>query len=82
MNTLASLAQSAAQSADTAEWTPLVVVVLLGAMALVLGMIRLLRRVLGLMTRVLVSAGAAMTGIATMLAVCTVLTTFVLVYVR
>ncbi|MBB5957504.1 hypothetical protein FHS29_004099 [Saccharothrix tamanrassetensis] len=78
MNTLAALAQSS----ETTEWTPLVVVILMGAMALLLGLVRLLRRVLGLMTRVLVSAGAAMTGIATMLAACTVLTTLLLVYVR
>ncbi|WP_158509347.1 hypothetical protein [Saccharothrix espanaensis] len=51
-------------------------------MALVLGLARLLRRVLGLLTRVLLSAGAAMTGLAAVLAGCTVLTTLVLVYVR
>ncbi|CCH28463.1 hypothetical protein ABZ816_29195 [Actinosynnema sp. NPDC047251] len=78
MNTLASLAQAA----DTTEWTPFVVMVMIGAMALVLGLARLLRRVLGLLTRVLLSAGAAMTGLAAVLAGCTVLTTLVLVYVR
>ncbi|WP_433269209.1 hypothetical protein ACQPZF_06305 [Actinosynnema sp. CS-041913] len=78
MNTLAALAQSS----ETTEWTPLVVVILMGAMALVLGLARLLRRVLGLLTRVVVSAGAAMTGLATVLAGCTVLTTLVLFYTR
>jgi hypothetical protein len=35
-----------------------------------------------MLTRVLLSAGAAMTGIATMLALCTVLTTVLLAYAR
>ncbi|MEV0677875.1 SPW repeat protein [Actinosynnema sp. NPDC050436] len=60
----------------------LVVVVLLGALTLVLGLVRLLRRVLGLLTRVLLSAGAALMGLASVLAGCTVLTTLVLVYIR
>ncbi|WP_447005967.1 hypothetical protein ACRAKI_05550 [Saccharothrix isguenensis] len=51
-------------------------------MALVLGLAKLLRRVLGMLTRVLLSAGAAMTGLATMLALCTVMTTVLLVYAR
>lgn len=71
-----------AQSSGTTEWSPVVVMVMLGAMALVMGLAKLLRRVLGMLTRVLLSAGAAMTGIATMLALCTVLTTVLLVYVR
>ncbi|MBW4720634.1 hypothetical protein [Saccharothrix obliqua] len=78
MNTLASLAQSA----GTTEWAPLLVVVMTGAMALVLGLVRLLRRVLGMLTRVLVSAGTAMTGLATALALCTAMTTLLLVYTR
>lgn len=71
-----------AQSTETTEWTPLVVMIMMGAMALVMGLARLLRRVLGMLTRVLLSAGAAMTGLATMLALCTVLTTVLVVYVR
>ncbi|WP_143532457.1 hypothetical protein [Saccharothrix sp. ALI-22-I] len=71
-----------AQTSETTEWTPLVVMIMMGAMALVMGLARLLRRVLGMLTRILLSAGAAMTGIATMLALCTVLTTVLLVYVR
>ncbi|NUS64045.1 MAG: hypothetical protein HOQ46_10405 [Saccharothrix sp.] len=71
-----------AQSSETTEWTPLVVVLMIGAMALVMGLAKLLRRVLGMLTRVLLSAGAAMTGIATMLALCTMLTTVLLVYAR
>ncbi|MCE6993365.1 hypothetical protein LZG04_00860 [Saccharothrix sp. S26] len=78
MNMLTALAQSS----PTTEWTPLVVVVLIGALTLVMGLVKLLRRVLGLLTRILLTAGAAMTGIATMLAMCTVLTTVLLVYVR
>jgi hypothetical protein len=78
MNMLTALAQSS----ETTEWTPLVVVIMVGAMALVMGLAKLLRRVLGMLTRVLLSAGAAMTGIATMLALCTVLTTVLLVYAR
>jgi hypothetical protein len=78
MNMLTALAQSS----DTTEWTPLVVVLMIGAMALVMGLAKLLRRVLGMLTRVLLSAGAAMTGIATMLALCTMLTTVLLVYAR
>ncbi|NUT91866.1 MAG: hypothetical protein HOY78_39790 [Saccharothrix sp.] len=78
MNTFTALAQSS----ETAEWTPLVLIVLMGAMTLVLGLARLLRRLLGMLTKVLLSAGAAMTGIATMLAMCTALTTLVLVYAR
>ncbi|WP_033438469.1 hypothetical protein [Saccharothrix sp. NRRL B-16314] len=78
MNMLTALAQSS----GTTEWSPVVVMVMLGAMALVMGLAKLLRRVLGMLTRVLLSAGAAMTGIATMLALCTVLTTVLLVYVR
>ena len=71
-----------AQSSDTAEWTPLVVVIMIGALTLVMGLAKLLRRVLGVLTRVLLSTGAAMTGIATTLALCTVLTTVLLVYAR
>lgn len=71
-----------AQTSETTEWTPLVVMIMVGAMALVMGLAKLLRRVLGMLTRVLLSAGAAMTGIATMLALCTVLTTVLLVYTR
>ncbi|MEV8442949.1 hypothetical protein AB0425_36690 [Actinosynnema sp. NPDC051121] len=78
MNMLTALAQSS----ETTEWTPLVVVLMIGAMALVMGLAKLLRRVLGMLTRVLLSAGAAMTGIATMLALCTMLTTVLLVYAR
>jgi hypothetical protein len=78
MNMLTALARTS----ETTEWTPLVVVVMISAMALVMGLAKLLRRVLGMLTRVLLSAGAAMTGIATMLALCTVLTTVVLVYAR
>jgi hypothetical protein len=78
MNTLTALAQTS----GTTEWTPLVVMIMMGAMALVMGLARLLRRVLGMLTRIMLSAGAAMTGIATMLALCTVLTTVLLVYVR
>ncbi|QFZ17040.1 hypothetical protein [Saccharothrix syringae] len=83
MNVLASLAQTTlAQTADTTEGAPVVVMIMMGAMALVLGLARLLRRLLGMLTRVLVSAGAAMTGIATMIALCAVLTTVLMVYVR
>ncbi|TQM80808.1 hypothetical protein FHX81_3156 [Saccharothrix saharensis] len=71
-----------AQSSGTTEWTPLVVVLMIGALTLVMGLAKLLRRVLGVLTRVLLSTGAAMTGIATMLALCTVLTTVLLVYAR
>ncbi|WP_158846545.1 hypothetical protein [Saccharothrix deserti] len=78
MNTLTALAQTS----QTTEWTPLVVMIMMGALALVMGLARLLRRVLGMLTRILLSAGAAMTGIATMLALCTVMTTVLLVYVR
>jgi hypothetical protein len=78
MNMLTALAQST----ETTEWTPLVVMIMVGALALVMGLAKLLRRVLGMLTRVLLSAGAAMTGLATMLALCTVLTTVLLVYVR
>ncbi|MCC8244016.1 hypothetical protein [Saccharothrix luteola] len=78
MNMLTALAQTS----ETTEWTPLVVMIMVGAMALVMGLAKLLRRVLGMLTRVLLSAGAAMTGIATMLALCTVLTTVLLVYAR
>ncbi|GAB3005580.1 hypothetical protein [Saccharothrix stipae] len=78
MNMLTALAQSS----ETTEWTPLVVLLMVGAMALVLGLAKLLRRVLGLLTRVMLSAGAAMTGIAAMLALCTVLTTVLLFYAR
>lgn len=78
MNMLTALAQTS----DTTEWTPLVVVLMLGALALVMGLAKLLRRVLGMLTRVLLSAGAAMTGIAAMLAFSTVLTTVLLVYAR
>ncbi len=78
MNMLTALAQSS----GTTEWTPLVVVLMIGAMTLVMGLAKLLRRLLGMLTRVLLSAGAAMTGIAAMLATCTVLTTVLLVYAR
>ncbi|PSL56914.1 hypothetical protein B0I31_103674 [Saccharothrix carnea] len=78
MNMLTALAQTA----GTTEWTPLVVMIMIGAMALVMGLAKLLRRVLGMLTRVMLSAGAAMTGIAAMLALCTVLTTVLLVYAR
>lgn len=78
MNMLTALAQSS----ETTEWTPLVVVVMVSALALVMGLAKLLRRVLGMLTRVMLSAGAAMTGLATMLALCTVLTTVLLVYAR
>lgn len=78
MNMLTALAQSS----ETTEWTPLVVVVMISALALVMGLAKLLRRVLGMLTRVMLSAGAAMTGLATMLALCTVLTTVLLVYAR
>ncbi|MFI9006750.1 hypothetical protein ACIGNX_05890 [Actinosynnema sp. NPDC053489] len=78
MNLLTALAQSS----GTTGWTPLVVVLMIGAMALVLGLAKLLRRVLGVLTRVLLSTGAAMTGIAAALAVCSVLTTVLLVYAR
>ncbi|MEU4443881.1 hypothetical protein AB0K14_10590 [Actinosynnema sp. NPDC050801] len=71
-----------AQSSETAEWTPLVVLLMVGAMALVLALAKLLRRVLGMLTRIMLSAGAAMTGIAAMLALCTVLTTVLLFYAR
>ncbi|MFE2754116.1 hypothetical protein ACFXGA_19180 [Actinosynnema sp. NPDC059335] len=71
-----------AQSSETAEWTPVALVVLIGALALVMGLARLLRRMLGLVTKVLLSAGAAMTGIASMLILCTALTTVLLVYAR
>ncbi|WP_148088829.1 hypothetical protein [Saccharothrix texasensis] len=71
-----------ARTSEATEWTPLVVVVMIGALTLVMGLAKLLRRVLGMLTRVLLSAGAAMTGIATMLALCTVLTTVLLVYAR
>ncbi|MDQ2587346.1 hypothetical protein [Saccharothrix yanglingensis] len=78
MNTLAALAQSTA----TTSYTPLAVMIMTGAMALVLGMARLLRRVLGILTKLLVSAGAVLTGFATVLAFCSVLTTVMLVYLR
>lgn len=78
MNMLTALAQSS----ETAEWTPLVVLLMVGAMALVLALAKLLRRVLGMLTRIMLSAGAAMTGIAAMLALCTVLTTVLLFYAR
>jgi hypothetical protein len=78
MNMLTALARTS----ETTEWTPLVVMIMIGALALVMGLAKLLRRVLGMLTRVLLSAGAAMTGIATMLALCTVLTTVLLVYAR
>jgi hypothetical protein len=78
MNLLTALAQSS----ETTEWTPLVVMLMIGALALVMGLAKLLRRVLGMLTRVLLSAGAAMTGITVMLAACTVLTTVLLVYAR
>ncbi|MFE9746322.1 hypothetical protein ACFYOT_15575 [Saccharothrix saharensis] len=78
MNMLTALAQSS----GTTEWTPLVVVLMIGALTLVMGLAKLLRRVLGVLTRVLLSTGAAMTGLATMLALCTVLTTVLLVYAR
>lgn len=71
-----------AQSSETAEWTPVALVVMIGALALVMGLARLLRRMLGLLTKVLLSAGAAMTGIASMLVLCTALTTVLLVYAR
>ncbi|MFD0203024.1 MULTISPECIES: hypothetical protein [Saccharothrix] len=78
MNMLTALAQTA----ETTEWTPLVVMIMIGALALVMGLAKLLRRVLAMLTRVMLSAGAAMTGIAAMLALCTVLTTVLLVYAR
>lgn len=78
MNMLTALAQSS----GTTEWAPLVVMIMMGAMALVLGLARLMRRVLGMLTRVMLSAGAAMTGLVTVLALCTVMTTVLLVYVR
>lgn len=71
-----------AQSSETAEWTPVALVVMIGALALVMGLARLLRRMLGLLTKILLSAGAAMTGIASMLVLCTALTTVLLVYAR
>lgn len=71
-----------AQSSETTEWAPLVVMLMIGAMTLVMGLAKLLRRVLGMLTRILLSAGAAMTGIAVMLALCTMLTTVLLVYAR
>lgn len=78
MNMLTALAQSS----QTTEWTPLVVVLMIGALTLVMGLAKLLRRVLGMLTRIMLSAGTAMTGLATMLALCTVLTTVLLVYAR
>lgn len=78
MNLLTALTQTS----GTTEWTPLVVMIMVGALVLVMGLAKLLRRMLGMLTRVLLSAGAAMTGIAAMLALCSVLTTVLLVYAR
>ncbi|MGM1063240.1 hypothetical protein [Saccharothrix sp. Mg75] len=70
-----------AQSDGTTSFTPVIVMIMMAAMALVLGLARMLRRVLGIVTKLLLSAGAAMTGFATVLAFCSVLTTVMLVYI-
>ncbi|MFC6092787.1 hypothetical protein Q5530_32750 [Saccharothrix sp. BKS2] len=56
--------------------------IMIGALALLLGLARLLRRTLSVLTRLLVSAGAVMTGIATTLAMSAAVTTVLLVYLR
>lgn len=78
MNVLAALAQSS----DTTGLPSLAVMIMMGAMALVLGLARLLRRTLAVLTRLLVSAGAVMTGLATTLAASAAVTTVLLVYLR
>jgi hypothetical protein len=78
MNTLAA----SAQTAGATGWPSLVIVLMVGATVLVLGLARLLRRTLAVLTRLLVSAGAAMTGLATSIAVMAVLSTVLAVYLR
>ena len=78
MNVLAALAQSS----EPTGLPTVVVMIMMGALALVLGLARLLRRTLSVLTRLLVSAGAVMTGIATTLAMSAAVTTVLLVYLR
>jgi hypothetical protein len=78
MNTITALAQSS----ETTGWMPTVVVIMLVVLVVVMGLAKLVRRILGVVTGLLVSAAAALTGIATVLAGSTVLTTLLLVYVR
>jgi len=77
MHTLTALAQTT----ESTSWTPLVMVGFMGAMAVVLGLARLLRRILTVVSHLLVSAGTAMAALATILAMGTMFTT-VLVFLN
>jgi hypothetical protein len=79
MNALTVLAQSSASSTD---WSPMVFAGLIGAMVVVLGISRLLRRMLSVVSHLLVSAGTAMAGLATMLTMCTVLAAVFMVVIN
>ena len=79
MNMLAVLAQSATPSTD---WSPIVFAGLMGAMVVVLGISRLLRRMLSVVSHLLVSAGSAMAGLATTLTMCTVLAAVFMVVLK
>jgi hypothetical protein len=79
MNTLAVLAQSSASSTD---WSLMAFAGLMGAMVVVLGISRLLSRMLSVVSHLLVSAGAAVAGLATVLTMGTVLAAVFMVVVN
>jgi hypothetical protein len=65
--------QAAAQATQSTNWSPFILMGLIGAMVVVLGLSRLLRGLIGVVSSLLVSAGRAMSGLATVLTMVTVM---------
>ncbi|MCS7476000.1 hypothetical protein ACFFQW_08375 [Umezawaea endophytica] len=59
--------QATAQATQSTNWSPFILMGLIGAMIVVLGLSRLLRNLIGVMSSLLISAGKAMSGITTVL---------------
>ncbi|MET1075397.1 MAG: hypothetical protein ABWY11_22305 [Umezawaea sp.] len=68
------------RTAESTSWSPYVITGLIGAMVVVLGLTRLLRRLIAVVSSLLVTAGTAMTGLATMLTSMTVLAALFMVF--
>jgi hypothetical protein len=62
-----------AQAAQSTDWSPFILMGLIGAMIVVLGLSALLRHLIGVMSSILVTAGRAMSGLTTMLTMFTLL---------
>ena len=65
--------QATAQATQSTGWSPFILMGLIGAMVVVLGLSRLLRNLIGVVSALLVSAGRAMSGLMTMLTMFTMM---------